>query len=161
VSAKGVSDRSAVAEDIVGVELEIIRDEVIMHFRTHEDVAPGVIADAEFQVHQKVAAIDVRATTSAVQTAISWGIEDQCFAADAADEIPVGFRSESPGVDSVDVVEDGTEILKIVVDAFLIAECALDAEAKVPLIEMLERETGIGPSFFGGREKGFGGGFVF
>ena len=64
--AEGVTDRSSDAEDVIGMELEIVGDEIVVGFGAHEKCLPEVIAHSYTSMHQKVRVVDVGAAAATV-----------------------------------------------------------------------------------------------
>lgn len=151
--AEGVADRSADAEDVIGVELEIVGNVVVMCFRTHEESLPDVIAHSYTGMHQEMRVVDIGGAAAGVG-AVGLSVEEESFAAGSGHEISANFRSHPARIHCVDVVESWAEVLGSVVEALLRPECTFNIDAQPLFCEVLQAAAGEDSTFFRGRKKG-------
>jgi len=150
----GVADRSSDPEDMIGVEFEVIRDDVPVHFGANEEISPEIVADARASMHQEVSAVDVSAAAAGREAATDGGVvEQQSLGADSGHEVARSLLSEMRGgVHRVQVIQDGTIGLQTVVESLVIAKGAFGSEAEVLLIGVLNEDTGIVPALLRRRQ---------
>ena len=151
--AEGVADRGSDAEDVIGVELEVVGDVVVMGFGAHEESLPDVIAHAYTGMHQEMRVVDVGSAAAGVG-AVGLPVEEQSLAADSSHEIGANFWSHPAGIHSVDVVESRAEVLGSVVEALLRSECTLNVDPQPLFREVLQAGAGEDSTFFRGRKEG-------
>ena len=144
VVTPGISDRCSEAEEIVGVELVIVGDEVVVNLRTDKDVAPCVVANPEPPVQEEMGAVQVGAATAGGERASSDAIEEQGHETGASHEVTVGFGCKPVRVDAIGIDDDWAIELEVVVNALVIAEGGFNVNAAVFFIQVLEEEAGIG-----------------
>lgn len=156
-----ISDRRSESEEVVGMKLVIVGDEVVVNLRSDEHVAPCVIADSETPVQQEMGTVQVGAAASGGERASSYSIEEQAHDTGASHEVAVGLGGKPMRVDSIRVDDDGTIELKVVVNTLVIAEYAFNVNAPVFCVQVLDEDAGIGTTFQRGRKEGFRGSVVF
>jgi len=139
-----ISDRCSEAEDIVGMKLMIVGDEVVINLGTDEHIAPGVVADSKASVQQEVGTVQVCAAASRGEWARSDPIEEQGHQTGASHDVTVGLGCKSVRVDCIRVDDDRPIELEIVVNALVVAENAFDVDAAVFCIQVLKKDAGIG-----------------
>ena len=145
--AEGVSDRCSEAEEVVGVKLVIVGDEVVVNLRADEQVAPGVVADSEARMQEEMGAVQVGAAAPGGERARSYAIEKQGHETGPGHEVTVGFGCKPVRVDSIRIDDNWAIELEVVVNALVIAEGAFNVNAAVFFIQVLEEDAGIGTTF--------------
>src|SRR5947209_12896574 len=94
-----ISHRHSGAKNIVGVEFNIVSDDVPVRLGTGDEVAPEVVAHPSAEMQQKVVGIDVSGASSAPQIAIACvGVEEQSFGPDAGHEVGIDLGRETIAV---------------------------------------------------------------
>lgn len=89
--APRVSDRRSEAENIVGVELVIVGDEVVVNLWADEYVPPGVVADSNASMEEEMSAVQVGTAASGGERASSYAIEEQAHDTGSGHEVTVRF----------------------------------------------------------------------
>lgn len=147
VVAPGISDRRSEAENIIGVELVIVGDEVVVNLWADEYVAPCVVADSKTTVEEEMSAVQIGAAASGGERASSYAIEKQGHDTGASHEVTVGLGCKPVRVDSIRIEDKWPVKLKVVVNAFVIAKGAFNVNAAVFCIQVLNEDAGIGTTF--------------
>jgi hypothetical protein len=111
--AESVTDRDGGAEDVVGVELKVILNVVVVNFGADKDVrdaVPNVVADTTAELFHEVIAANVagapKGATNAAARVHSRQIEAVAFNAHAGGEIEAEFPGQLGLVETIHVGED-------------------------------------------------------
>jgi hypothetical protein len=149
-----VADGSSDAEDMIGMEFEVVGDDVPVHFGTNEEISPDVVAYAGAGMEQEVSAVDVSAAAAGREAATAGGVvEQQSLGADSGHEVARSLLSEmGGGVHRIQVIQDGTIGLQAVVETLMVAKGTFGSEAEMLLIGVLNEDTGIVPALLRRRQ---------
>src|SRR5579864_2373767 len=151
--SEGAPDRNSYAEDVIGMEFEIVGDEIVVGLGAHEECSPHVITHSYTGVHQEVRVVDVAAAAGGVD-AFGLLIEQQSLATHSGHKVGANFWGHGAGIDGVDVVQSRAVVLVPVVEALLRPERTLYVDPESLFREVLQAGTGVNPAFFWGRKEG-------
>src|ERR1051326_8295882 len=140
-----MADGSSGAEHMIGMEFEVVRDNVPVNFGANEEISPEVVADARAGMHHEMCAVDVSAAAAGREAATAGGVvEQQSLGADSRHEVARSLlREMRTGVHRIQVIQDGTIGLQAVVETLVIAKGAFGSEAEMLLVGVLNEDTGI------------------
>ena len=161
MGTEGVADRSAHASYVVGIELGIVVDPIEVCLGADEKAAPEVVTHATACVHQQMVAAHVEDTTRRIIATTVRIVETQAFAADSGHELRGNFVSEAGRKYGVEVVQDRTEGLVVVIEALFGADCDFSAEAEAVLENDVGAEAGVHSSLLRGGQISLRGAGVF
>lgn len=142
--AEGVSDRSSEAEDVVGVKLVIVRDEVVVNLRADKEIAPRVITDSKAGVEKEMVAVQIGAAASGGEGARTYPVKEQCLNSGSRHDVAVGLGCQPMGINAVRIDQNRPVKLEVVIQALVVAEGAFNVDAKIFRVQVLEEEAGIG-----------------
>jgi hypothetical protein len=144
---EAVSDRSAYAKYVVGVELRVVLNVVVVTLGAHEEVAKKVIADsASDMFHEVSAAGVVNASRSIAGGKL---VEEVAGDADACRDVEAKLSGQLWLEECVDIGEDGAEILVTIIAALFVPPGSLDVEAKAMLeADDVDAHVGKEAAFF-------------
>ena len=145
--AEGVSDRRSEAEEVVGVKLVIVGDEIVVNFRAYEDVAPCVVADSKAPMQEEMGAVQVGTAAPGGERARSYAIEEQGHETCASHEVTMGFGRKPVRVDTIRIDDNWAIELEVVVNPLVIAEGGFNVNAAVFFIQVLEEDARISTTF--------------
>ena len=104
-----VSDGAADTEDVVGVELDVILDVVVVNLGADKEVVPNVVAQTAAEVfHEVITAAVIDAATEVTAGGHFRYVEARAGDADAAEEVGADSLGDFRLEDSVEVGQDGT-----------------------------------------------------
>ena len=155
MSAEGVPDGGSQSKHVVGVELEIIRNEVVVHLGAYEDIPESIVADSKSAMQQEMIAVDV-GTAAVIPNADAMRVEQQALHPGPTHEVGVSLRSHPSGVNQVRIEKHRPIVLVTVVDALMVAERSLQCDPDVSFIQMLESKAGKHAGLFRRRKIGLG-----
>jgi hypothetical protein len=142
-----VSDGSAYAEYVIGVELRVVLNVVVVTFGAHKKVAEEVIADAASDVfHEVVTAGEVDTSGSVAGGQL---VEEIAGDADPSGDIEAELLRQFRLEESVHIGEDGAVVLVAVVAGLFISPGSLDVEAEAMLeADDVDADVGEKAAFF-------------
>src|SRR5262250_1877718 len=100
-----MAHRSPYAEDVVGVELIIVEDEVVVSFGADEECPPEVVADADSGMNGKMRAVD-GGPAAVSERAAAGVVKQESCAASAGHEVGSDLRSYAAGIHTIYVVQN-------------------------------------------------------
>lgn len=154
--AERISDRSADAKHVAGVELIIIHNVIPMRFWAHEEIVPEGIADADAEVRRKVRAVEefaAPADRDSASVELLW--KQDCLGPDSGHKVASSLVREARGIDAVYVIEDRAIGLKTVIESRMVAERSLRQQSEMVVVDVLGADARIDSAFFRRREESF------
>jgi len=117
-----------------------------MAFRSYEEIAPGIVANRESRMKQKMCTVYVGSTASR-RCAASVLVKQQRFSASSSHKISEPLLREWMCKDIVRVVQNGPIELVVVVYRFVIAKGAFDVDTAIAIVQVLQRSVRIRATF--------------
>ena len=160
---EGVSHRDSGAKQVIGVELKVVLNMVVVNFGAHKKVVPGVVAEARAQVLHEVISADIAGADRGKAGCVSRQVKPVAREADAAHEVQAGFLAQLRLEEGIDVGQDGPVLFIAVVVALFLPPRNFDVEAEAVPEKDVGLDAGIDSTFFRwrrsrqGRSAGAGG----
>jgi hypothetical protein len=114
---QGIADRDPDASNVIGIELNVVGDQVEMGLGPDKEAAPKIVADATPDVdHEMIAARVGAATRKVIGIAGSVPVvEKYAFATNASHQLGAYFPAYSRRVDAIKVIKDRPKTLIAVI----------------------------------------------